>query len=58
MQQLLTHGVSMATVKVAMQPYSFRDSENAQRLTKNTWEKKKSEIFVLLLVVIKNYDTS
>ena len=49
----------MATVKVAMQPYSFRDSENAQRLTKNTWEKKKkSEIFVLLLVVIKNYDTS
>lgn len=23
-----------------MQPYSFRDSENAQRLTKNTWGKK------------------
>lgn len=54
MQQLLTHGVSIATVKVAMQPYSFRDSENAQRLTKNTWGEK-SENFLLLLVVRKNY---
>lgn len=28
----------MATGDVATQPYSFRDSENAQRLTKNTWK--------------------
>jgi len=43
----------MATGDVAMQPYSFRDSENAQRLTKNTWkgEKKNLKFFLLLLVV-------
>lgn len=29
----------MATGDVATQPYSFRDRENAQRLTKNTWKK-------------------
>lgn len=31
--------------KVAMQPCSFRDSENAQRLTKNTLEKKNPLFF-------------
>lgn len=29
----------MATGDVATQPYSFRDRENAQRLTKNTWKR-------------------
>lgn len=41
-----------------MQPYSFRDSENAQRLTKNMCVCVGGEIsffFLLLLMVIKNW---
>lgn len=51
----------MATGDVATQPYSFRDRESAQRLTKNTWkvvmggmEKKKSQNFLLLLMGIRD----
>lgn len=51
----------MATGDVATQPYSFRDRENAQRLTKNTWkgrgggwggEKKK---FLNFLTTVNGY---
>lgn len=45
----------MATGDVATQPYSFRDRENAQRLTKNTWKREGKKKILKFLTTLNGY---
>lgn len=45
----------MATGDVATQPYSFRDRENAQRLTKNTWKRGEKKKILNFLTTLNGY---